>query len=163
VNTAVPAPLDDATIIRVLQASKAAAAAGRIPESDQMLARVAQQAPNHPAVLNELGVRMLARGAPDQAQALFARATAGDPKHPTLWANLASSFKLLGRRSEEIDAIEKALALEPRHVSALLQKGAYLEGTGDTRNAARTYQNVLACLAPGAEVPSNIKDALAHA
>ena len=162
-NTAVSAPLDDATIARVLQASKAEAAAGRMPESDQLLARVAQQAPNHPAVLNELGVRMLARGAPDQAQALFTRATTADPKHPTLWANLASSFKLLGRRTEEIDAIEKALALEPRHVSALLQKGAYLEATGDPRNAARTYQNVLACLAPGAEVPSNIKDALAHA
>jgi aspartyl/asparaginyl beta-hydroxylase (cupin superfamily) len=163
VNTAVPAPLDDAAIVRVLQASKAAEAAGRTLESDQLLARVAQQAPNHPAVLNELGVRMLARGAPDQAQALFARATLADPKHPTLWANLASSFKQLGRRADEIDAIEKALALEPRHVSALLQKGAYLEATGDVRNAARTYQNVFACLPPAAEAPGNLKDALAHA
>lgn len=134
-----------------------------MPESDQLLARVAQQAPNHPAVLNELGMRMLARGAPEQAQALFARATSADPKHPTLWANLASSLRQLGRRAEEIDAIEKALALEPRHLPALLQKGAYLEDTGDPRNAARTYQNVLACLAPGAEVPANLKDAFAHA
>jgi aspartate beta-hydroxylase len=108
-------------------------------------------------------VRMLARGVPDQAQALFARATQADPKHPTLWANLASSFNRLGRRAEEIDAIEKALALEPRHLSALLQKGAYLEATGDPRNAARTYQNVLDCMPPGAEVPPNIKDALARA
>jgi aspartate beta-hydroxylase len=163
VNTAVPASLDDATIARALQASKAEATAGRVSESDQLLARVAQQAPNHPAVLNELGVRMLARGVPDQAQALFARATQADPKHPTLWANLASSFNRLGRRAEEIDAIEKALALEPRHLSALLQKGAYLEATGDPRNAARTYQNVLDCMPPGAEVPPNIKDALARA
>jgi aspartate beta-hydroxylase len=163
VNTTAPTPLDDNTVIRVLQASKAEAAAGRMPESDQLLARVAQQAPNHPAVLNELGVRMLARGAPDQAHAMFTRATASDPKHPSLWANLASSFKALGRRTEEIDAIEKALELEPRHLSALLQKGAYLEETGDSRNAARTYQNVLACIAPGAPVPPNIKDALAHA
>jgi aspartate beta-hydroxylase len=163
VNTAVSASLDDATIARALQASKAEAAAGRMMESDQLLARVAQQAPNHPAILNELGVRMLARGAPDQAQALFARATLADPKHPTLWANLASSLKLLGRQTEEIDAIEKALALEPRHVSALLQKGAYLEATGDPRNAARTYQNVLACLPTGVEPPANVKEALAHA
>ena len=48
-------------------------------------------------------------------------------------------------------------------MSALLQKGAYLEETGDTRNAARAYQNVLACVPPGAEVPPNIKDAFAHA
>jgi aspartate beta-hydroxylase len=163
VSTIAPAPLDDATIIRALQASKAEAAAGRTGESDQLLAQLAQRAPNHPAVLNELGVRMLARGAPEQAQALFTRATTADPKHPTLWANLASSFKQLGRRPEEIDAIEKALALEPRHVSALLQKGAYLEDMGDPRNAARTYQNVLDCVPPDAEVPPNIKDALAHA
>jgi aspartate beta-hydroxylase len=162
-STSITAPLDEAEILRALQASKAEAAAGRMPESDQLLARIAQQAPNHPAILNELGVRMLARGAPDQANALFSRATRADPRHPTLWANLASSLQQLGRRSEELDAIEKALALEPRHVSALLQKGAHLEGKGERRLAARTYQNVLDCLPPGMEAPANIKDAIAHA
>jgi aspartate beta-hydroxylase len=163
VNTATSTPLDEATIIRALQASKAEAAAGRISESDQLLAGVAQRAPNHPAVLNELGVRMLGRGAADKAQVLFARATSANPKQPALWANLASSFKALGRRAEEFDAIEKALELEPRHVSALLQKGAYLEETGDPRNAARAYQNALDCVPPGAELPANIKEAFAHA
>jgi aspartate beta-hydroxylase len=163
VNTATPAPLDDATIIRTLQASKAEAAAGRMPESDQLLAGIAQRAPNHPAVLNELGVRMLGRGAPDKAQVLFERATSADPKHPALWANLASSLKALGRRAEELEAIEKALELEPRHVSALLQKGVYLEETGDPRNAARAYQNALDCVPPGAELPANVKEAFAHA
>src|SRR5438270_553876 len=99
-NTPAPAPLDDATIFRVLQASKAAADAGRAAESEQLLVRVAQQAPNHPAVLNELGVRMLARGAHEQAHALFVRATAADPRHPALWSNLASSLEaLMGKRS----------------------------------------------------------------
>jgi aspartyl/asparaginyl beta-hydroxylase (cupin superfamily) len=163
VNSPAPAALDEATIIRVLQASKAEAAAGRMMESDQLLARVAQQAPNHPAVLNELGVRMLDRGGPEQAQALFARATAAYPKQPALWANLASSLKALGRRAEELDAIEKALEIEPRHVSALLQKGVYLEEQGDRRNAARTYQNVLDCIPPGMDIPLNIKSAVDHA
>ena len=90
-NSAVPAPLDDAAIIRALQACKAEAAAGRMTESDQLLARLAQQSPHHPAVLNELGVRMLNRGAAEQAHALFVRATSADPRHPSLWANLASS------------------------------------------------------------------------
>jgi aspartate beta-hydroxylase len=162
-NATAAAPLDEATIIRAVQMSRAEAAAGRMPESDQLLASVAQQAPNHPAVLNELGVRMLDRGAPLQAQALFARATAADPRHPALWANLASSFKALGRRAEELDAIGKALELEPRHLSALLQKGAYHEDHGDKRAAARVYQNLLASLPPGAEVPANVKDAFEHA
>ena len=78
-NTTAPVQPDEAAIIRALQASKAAAAAGRTAESDQLLARLARQIPNHPAVLNELGVRMLGRGAAELAHALFARATSADP------------------------------------------------------------------------------------
>jgi aspartyl/asparaginyl beta-hydroxylase (cupin superfamily) len=70
---------------------------------------------------------------------------------------------LLGRRDEEIAAIEKALELEPRHLSALLQKGQYLEQSGELRSAARTYQNVLACLPAGTEPPPAIRAALNHA
>jgi aspartate beta-hydroxylase len=162
-NTAAPPQSDDAAILRVLQASKAAAAAGRIGESEQLLVRLAQQAPNHPAVLNELGVRMLERRAAEQAHALFARATALDPKHPSLWANLASSLKALGRRAEELDAIDKALQLEPRHLSALLQKGAHQEESGDLRGAARTYQNALACIPPGVEPAPAVREALERA
>ena len=158
-NSAAPTPLDEATIIRVLQASKAEEAAGRIPESDQLLANVAQRAPNHPAVLNELGVRMLARGAADQAQLLFSRAATANPTQPSIWANLASSLKALGRRVEEYDAIEKALALEPRHLSALLQKADFLEQSGDPRNAAQAYQAALDSLPPGVAIPPHLKAA----
>jgi len=159
----VPMQLDDGAIMRALQSSKAAMTAGRMEESDQLLARLAQHAPHHPAVLNELGVRMLNRGAAEKAHALFVRATTADPKHPALWANLASSLKALGRRAEEMDAIEKALILEPRHISALLQKGQYLETGGDLGNAARAYQSALAVIAPGSEPPPAVAEALRHA
>ena len=162
-NNPSPVAPDDGTIVRVLQASKAEAAAGRMAESDRMLARLAEQAPHHPAVLNELGVRMMARGVPAQAQALFERATTADPNHPALWANLASSLKALGRRAEEFGALERALTLEPRHLSALLQKAAYFEDIGDPRNAARNYQHVLDCLPPDFDAPPNLRDALKHA
>jgi aspartate beta-hydroxylase len=163
VNTAAPAQLDEAGIIRLLQASKAEAAAGRMAESDRLLAHVARQAPNHPAILNELGVRMMSRGSPEQAHALFVRATAADPRHPALWANLASSLKALGRADEEMNAIEKALELEPRHLSALLQYAQYYERHGKTRQAARAYQNALATLPPNFEPPEPVREALTHA
>lgn len=163
VSSAVPTTLDEATIIRVLQAAKAEEAAGRISESDQLLANVAQRAPNHPAVLNELGVRMLARGAADQAQLLFSRAASANPNQPAIWANLASSLRALGRRIEEFDAIEKALALEPRHLSALLQKGEYLEQSGDPRNAAQAFQAALDSLPAGAAIPPHLKTAFERA
>jgi len=157
-----PSP-DNATVLRMLQASKAASAAGRQDEADQLLARVAQLAPAHPAVLNELGTRMMLRGEPAQARELFERATQADPNHPNLWSNLASSLHALNRLTEELDAIERALALEPRHLASLLQKGTLLEQTGDPRNAARAYRNALATLPPGATPPETVATLIEHA
>ena len=83
-NTVNPAAVDEAAILRALQASKAAAAAGRMSESEQLLVGAARRAPDHPAVLNELGVRMMGRGSASEAHALFVRATTADPRHPSL-------------------------------------------------------------------------------
>jgi len=56
-----------------------------------------------------------------------------DPNHPALWSNLASSLRALRLPREEMEAIERALALEPRHLTALLQKGNLIEDRGDAR------------------------------
>jgi aspartyl/asparaginyl beta-hydroxylase (cupin superfamily) len=149
---------DDATVVSALQAYRAAAAAGRASEAEQILVRIAQQAPGHPAVLNELGVVMMGRGTPEQALGLFTRATQADPNHASLWANLANCLAVLGRRDEEREAIEKALSLEPRHLSSLLQKARLLEDLGDTRNAARMFQNALATIPPGSSPPPAVAE-----
>jgi aspartate beta-hydroxylase len=154
---------DEGTVLRTLQASKAANAAGRGNESDQLLARAAQMAPGHPAVLNELGLRMMQRGDAPKARELFERATQADPGHPSLWSNLAASLNALGQQQAELEAIEKALALEPRHLSSLLQKGALIESRGDPRNAARTYRNALATIPAGATPPAAVTAMIARA
>jgi len=159
-NPAIP---DDAAVIRIVQASRAAAAAGRSSEAEQLLVRIAQQAPGHPVVLNELGVIMMARGVTEQALGLFTRATQADPKHASLWSNLATCLRALGRRQEEREALENALALEPRHLASLLQKASLLEDLGDTRNAARIFQNALVTIPPGTEPPATVREVIEHA
>jgi aspartate beta-hydroxylase len=158
-----PAPPDAAAIVQMVQSSKAARAAGRTTESDQLLVRAAQLAPSHPVVLNELGTRMMERGEAGKARELFKRATDLDPGHPLLWSNLAASLSTLGLPQEEMEAIERALALEPRHLPALLQKGALIEARGDPRNAARAYRNALATLPQGVEPPATLREAIARA
>jgi aspartate beta-hydroxylase len=162
-ETAPAAGADHATVLRIIQACKAAGAAGRTGEADQLLAGVAQLAPAHPAVLNELGLRMMQRGDAARARELFQRATQADSGHPALWSNLAASLHALNLLPEELDAIERALALEPRHLPALLQKGTLLEATGDPRNAARTYRNALATLPPGQTSPETVAALIEHA
>jgi len=154
---------DHATILRTIQASKAALAAGRGREADELLARVAQLAPEHPAVLNELGLRMMQRGEPIKARELFQRATLADPNHPALWSNLASSLHALRLPQEEMEAIGRALALEPQHLTAILQKGTLVEDQGDARNAARIYRHALAIVPPEVTPPEMVRAALERA
>ncbi len=157
------AAADNATVLRLLQASKAAGAAGRGGEADQLLTQAAQLAPNHPAVLNELGLRVMQQGDAGKARELFGRATQADPGHPSLWSNLAVALHEVGSTDEEMEAIERALTLDPRHLQSLLQKGVLLENLGDPRNGARTFRNALATIPAGATPPATVEAALAHA
>jgi aspartate beta-hydroxylase len=158
-----PHPSSEPEIRGILHASRDAVAKGRLEEADQLLVRAAQMAPHHPAVLNELGVRMLQRGEADSARTLFERATAGDGRHPALWSNLAASLHALRRYDDELEAIEKALAIDPRHLSSLLQKATLIEERGDVRNAARAFRNALATLPQGFEAPASVRQSLEHA
>lgn len=160
VNAAAP---ENATVLSMLQASRAASAAGRGGEADRLLAQVAQLAPAHPGVLNELGLRMMLRGDPAKARELFQRATQADATHPLLWSNLAAALHELGRGDEEMEAIERALALDPRHTASLLQKGILIENRGDLCNGARIFRNALATLPPGAPPAATAGSALEHA
>ena len=154
---------DPAAIVRMVQGSKAATAAGQTAEADQLLARAAQLAPGHPAVLNELGLRMMLHGDAAKARELFERATRADPSAPALWSNLAAALAELSLPQQEHEAIERALRLEPRHLGALLQKAAFIEGSGDARNAARIYRNALATIPAGATPPTTVSEALVRA
>jgi aspartyl/asparaginyl beta-hydroxylase (cupin superfamily)/Flp pilus assembly protein TadD len=151
------------SIQQLLHGYKTARAEDRGGEADRLLTRAAQLAPAHPAVLNELGLRMVERGEASHARELFARATVADPAHPALWANLASSLHALGLRDQELEALERALALEPRHAPALLQKGALLEERGDSRGAARIYRAALATVPADVTLPAPLSAALQRA
>ena len=154
---------DGATILRMIHAYRAAAGAGRSREAEEMLTRLWRLAPNHPAVLTELGLSLMQRGEAARARELFQRAAGADPSHPALWSNLASSLHALRLPEEEMQAIERALALEPRHPTALLQKGALIEERGDARNAARAYRAALATVGPETNPPTALRAALEHA
>ncbi len=154
---------DQSTVLKMIQAARAAGAAGRNREAEELLTRAAQLAPDHPAVLNEHGLQLMQRGEAAGARDLFRRATHADPRHPALWSNLAASLDALGLYDEELAAIERALTIEPRHPTALLQKAALTERRGDRREAARTYRAALVTLGPETAPPPSLHAALAHA
>lgn len=162
-SSADPAPAEQSAVLRMIQASRSASAAGRSREAEELLARAVQLAPAHPAVLNERGLQLMQRGEAGGAREMFQRATSADPHHPALWSNLAGSLQALGLAEEALAAIERALAIEPRHPPALLQKAALIEQRGDPRNAARVYREALVTVGPESTPPPQLRAALERA
>jgi len=126
---------------------------------DMALAR----APQQPLVLNAAGGHMYRSGDAGRARELYEKALAADGNSKVLWLNLANACRALGDMKSEAEALEKALAIEPRYVLALLQKAALMERQARPKSAAVFYEAALDSLASGAPAPQQAAAALAHA
>src|SRR5687767_13542283 len=109
--------------------------------------------PEHPTALNETALCELRSGNLAGARELLERAVARDDANTRLLMNLAGTLRQLGLADEEMRTIERVLAVEPRHLFALLQKATLLETQGKQRAAAKVYHNALQTIPPGTSVP----------
>ena len=137
--------------------------AGNRAEAERALARARELAPDHPEVLKVAGVRALAQGDARTARVLLERAVALDPSSPFLWVHVALARRDSRDESGERDALEQALAIDPRYFPALLHKARLLERQGKIKQAAYMYHAFLCCLPPGVPPPPAVQDAISHA
>jgi aspartate beta-hydroxylase len=109
--------------------------------------------PDHPLVLHERARRLLAVGDAAAACGLFEQVVQRAPRHVPFWLSLAAARRALGRREEELDALERALALDPTHLVVLLQKAALLDLMNKPRSAAAIYGHALQTLPADRRLP----------
>jgi aspartate beta-hydroxylase len=121
------------------------------------MARVRAAAPEHPAILNSSALAELHRGNAAGARALLERAVAQEPANATLWMNLAITLGSLSLAKEQLQAFERVLEIEPRHLGALLNKGALQERQGKRKAAAKTYHHALQIIPAGASLPNALQ------
>ncbi len=136
---------------------------GQPQQAAQYLQRAEAMAPRHPLVLNEAARQRLGTGDPQAAHALLVEAVAADPAYPELWLNLAAALRSLQRTDEELAALKRVLALEPRNFRALLQVAAAQEQQGQPRTAAATYVTALQAMPRGFEPPPGLNPLLQRA
>jgi aspartyl/asparaginyl beta-hydroxylase (cupin superfamily) len=153
----------DAKIHALMEAIDRADRAGNRAQADRALAEARALAPDHPGVLNVAGLRALASGNATAARPLLERAAELDPATPILWVNLALAQRELRDEAAERDALEKALALDPRYFPALLHKARLFERQGKRKAAAAMYHAFLSCLPRDTEPPPAVQEAIAHA
>jgi aspartate beta-hydroxylase len=148
---------DAAAIDQLLQEVERAQNLGDRAQAEALLARIKAADPEHPTVLNAAALAELRKGDILSAKTLLERAAARDPRNPRYWLNLAGILRRLNLADQEMAALERILAIEPRHSPALLQKAALLEIMGKRKAAARIFQNALQTIPPNTPVPSALR------
>jgi aspartate beta-hydroxylase len=121
------------------------------------------RAPWQPLVLNAAGGYLYRSGNARRARDLFEKAVAADGYSKVLWLNLANACGALGDSESAAQALEKALAIDPRYVLALLRKAQLLESRGENKQAFFFYEAALDSLASGAPAPQQAAAAVTHA
>lgn len=116
-----------------------------------------------PATLARRGLAALQAGDLEGARRDFEALATGDPSRLDAWLGLAMASARLGRAEAATAAIDRALALEPRNLRALLFKADHLHATGREDAAMRFYGAALRIAEGTASLPPDILRGLQRA
>jgi aspartyl/asparaginyl beta-hydroxylase (cupin superfamily) len=156
-------PAIDSQIRQLVQLVERAQANAQAAQARRLLSEAMALAPEHPLVLNAAGIQELHWGDAAAARRLLERAIGQDERNASFWLNLATSLRRLDLGDEELVALDRALALEPRHLLALLQKASLLEQQGRAKAAATVYHNALQTIPAGAQLHESLRPAIERA
>lgn len=96
------------------------------------------------------------------ARRLLEAAVVATPDRIDTWLKLAAMCRATGDLSSAMEAVSRALALEPLDLSALLMRAMLLERMGKTAEAGEAYGHALA-QRPAGETPPGLAPMVAHA
>lgn len=152
-----------ANVAGLLRQAEAAQAAGDTALAVRHLEAALAADPNHPAVLNSLGLRSLHGRDVGRAVELLRRAVRADAQAPALWFNLSTAYRAAGDVEGERSALDSALRLDPYLLRALLARAQLAERQGEEADAVRLYRNLLKTTPDSSGLPPPIVAALDHA
>jgi len=118
---------------------------------------VLESAPEHPQALFYLAQYKLLQKDAGAAIDLLERTSKADPNAPGIPLNLAFAHRTAGTAKAELTALDRALAIDPYYLPALLAKGAALDRLGQKRQAARVYKHALSAAPPEDQLPSDLR------
>ena len=154
---------DDRRIRELVRSASLAFSGARPQDAERLLRQAEAEAPRHPLVLSEIARRMCLTGNWSGAREVLEQAVKTDPSQPCLWLGLAAAYRGLKCPEDEMAALDKLLALEPRNLHALLQKASLQELRNNLRTAAMIYRTALQLIPPGVDIPPAMREALHQA
>ena len=140
-----------------------AARSGQDEEANRLWGRILQIDSTHARTLTALGQRAFAKGDMQSARAAFQRLVDADGCDPQQWISLALICQNLRDEPGEENAIQRALAVNPMDLPALLLRGKLFERKGNTHQAARAYGAAASVSPPLERLHPDLRPAVSHA
>jgi protein O-GlcNAc transferase len=116
---------------------------GRLHEAEAVYRRVRALQPKHPFALNGLGMIALQSNRAPAAVELFTAALQLISTEPGLHANLARGYAQLGRPADALACLDRAIALDPKFIGALIERGNMLLELARPAEALMAFVRVL--------------------
>ncbi len=114
-------------------------------------------------VLAQSGIAALRSGDAEGARKTFERISAAGLADASAFLGLAYACSALRDRAAALAAVDRALALEPRNVRALLFKADHLAAADDARAASAFYMAVVKSAPPTDPLPEDLRQEVARA
>jgi len=118
--------------------------------------------PKHTRALNCVGQRLVRRGKPQEAAALYRKAIAAGPVSAETHCNLGIALNGLGDRAGAMTAFMKAVELDPKQAVALNNLGVCLLDVGELARGEKCLRASMQCDAKYVEPILNLADLAAR-
>ena len=113
--------------------------------------------------LAQEAVSALQAGDSQKAREIFERVVATGDADTASWLGLAFACAQLGDNTATLDAVDKALALEPGNLRAIIFKADHLENNSEPDEALKLYQHALRLGTKTAHLPDDVIQGLQRA
>jgi len=111
----------------------------------------------------QAGIEALRRGDARAARESFERIVAAGQADASAYLGLAYACAGLKDHPAALAAVDRALALEPRNLRALVMKADQLAASGDARAASSFYRAAVSSAPPANELPADLRNEIGRA
>lgn len=135
---------------------------GRPEAASALLQTLLDEDPRNVTALNTLGLIAIGAREADRALDYFERAAAAEPNAPGIWFNHFQALEAAGDLERGLASLDRALAIDPYYVPALIRKADVLERLGRVAESADLYRRIIAASPDPDQLPEAARLALAH-
>ena len=133
-----------AALVAAVAIATLAAAPPNLTKALEAQRRLAEQHPQNPAVLNDLGNLLMLVPQPAEAEAAYRKAIELDPNKASALFNLGLLLQQRGEPREAYDLYQRAVKADPNHAWAYYQLGTIQEARGQNAKAVDSYAHAFA-------------------